>query len=126
MATQVDDLRMRLLALGTCFPGAVTLVDNLFRSFAQPTHEVRDYTSPWKNEYRHGCGYEIYTIETPAWFRGKSFLEVVTSIYDSCDGEVVVVGVMAPGDSSNGFGDLVDMDEMLHVRRLTNCLTCDF
>ena len=103
------ELKMNILAMSSIVSGFSTLFCNLFRNEGEDV--VVDETSPdddsseerrhlqdWLNEYCHGISYEIYPLEFPQAFVGRTFGEVCCFVY--AEWESLLFAVQKPQEDN--------------------------
>ena len=79
----IDEIKMTLLAKTCLCPGMTALVCNLITSDEDVSDDVlSDETPKWFEEYRHGCGYEIYRTKISPVFSGLPFSTVSHLVYN--------------------------------------------
>ncbi|RLN98251.1 hypothetical protein BBJ28_00000030 [Nothophytophthora sp. Chile5] len=93
----LDQIKISLLAKSCLCPGLVTLVCNLFRSSAL-AH--RDRLAHWEQEYAEGMALEVYATTLPPEFNGLTFSQACQLLYQTSQGEVILIAVYEQSSSS--------------------------
>ena len=74
----LNELKMNILSVSCLVTGFSTLFCNLF----QNESFVHEEPNHWLTEYCHGISYEIYTLDFPSAFVGRSFAQVTYFIFE--------------------------------------------
>eukprot|EP00943_MAST-04B_sp_MAST-4B-sp1_P002670 g2670.t1 len=91
IAMSLEELRTRTIVLSCYAPGASTLIENLFTSFTAPV--MPPNTPLWAQEFMHGCDMEVYLVDYPSVFEGKSFLNAAAALFDVIGNDVLLIGI---------------------------------
>ena len=91
IAMSLEELRTRTIVLSCYAPGASTLIENLFTSFTAPM--MPSNTPLWAQEFMHGCDMEVYLVDYPSVFEGKSFLNAAAALFDVIGNDVLLIGI---------------------------------
>jgi hypothetical protein len=91
IAMSLEELRTRTIVLSCYAPGASTLIENLFTSFTAPV--MPPDTPLWAQEFMHGCDMEVYLVDYPSVFEGKSFLNAAAALFDVMGNDVLLIGI---------------------------------
>lgn len=78
-------MKLSLLAKSCLCPGLVVLITNLIKSSKNPPKEFLEQKQNenfrWLNDYWQGKKYEIYRIEIPSVYAGRSFSDIAHEVY---------------------------------------------
>uniref|UniRef100_A0A7S3CZV1 RCK N-terminal domain-containing protein n=1 Tax=Palpitomonas bilix TaxID=652834 RepID=A0A7S3CZV1_9EUKA len=91
----VESMKMSILGKSCEVMGFSTFISNLFLSINSAVLEAKEM---WLDEYLKGASQEIYVVDLPGEFDGKSYCEVVYGVYDSYGS--IVLGLFHQKNSS--------------------------
>ena len=96
IAMSLEELRTRTIVLSCYAPGASTLIENLFTSFTAPS--MPPNTPIWAKEFMHGCDMEVYLVDYPSVFEGKTFMNSAAALFDVIGNDVLLIGIATHKD----------------------------
>ena len=96
IAMSLEELRTRTIVLSCYAPGASTLIENLFTSFTAPS--MPPNTPIWAKEFMHGCDMEVYLVDYPSVFEGKTFMNAAAALFDVIGNDVLLIGIATHED----------------------------
>ncbi|KAJ3340225.1 hypothetical protein HDU91_000884 [Kappamyces sp. JEL0680] len=101
-AVHMDDWNQTLLSFNCQCPGFSTLFANLLHSQATLEH----FSTPWHVQYNDGAANELFRIEIPLCFHGRSFPQVSFHLFRHC--QIILIAVDAYNASQDTYRVLLN------------------
>ncbi|KAJ3434556.1 potassium large conductance calcium-activated channel subfamily m alpha member 1a [Anaeramoeba flamelloides] len=94
----INQTKFFILGRNSSIPGFSTFVSNL----VSPTTFKQTNKDPiWKKEYLRGALQNMYCVLIPNKLKGKSFREIVKTIYSETRNHMLVIGIVTESDGFN-------------------------